>query len=81
MNGTLPSALVHRPPKVITPPSRHAPRARLRQDKPPRAHIECAPTDSVSDQRDTHKKTQPRYFTVKWRGCVFCFGFAYDSRL
>lgn len=25
MNGTLPSALVHRPPKVITPTSRHAP--------------------------------------------------------
>ena len=44
MNGILPSALVHRPPKVITPTSRHAPRARLRQDKPPRAHIECAPT-------------------------------------
>ena len=64
MNSTLPSALVHRPPKVITPTSRYAPRddwcfaasknvgadsisarARLRQDKPPRAHIECAPTD------------------------------------
>ena len=26
MNGTLPSALVHRPPKVITPTSRYAPR-------------------------------------------------------
>ena len=25
MNGILPSALVHRPPKVITPTSRHAP--------------------------------------------------------
>ena len=25
-------------------------RARLRQDKPPRAHIECAPTDYVSDK-------------------------------
>ena len=24
-------------------------RARLRQDKPPRAHIECAPTDLVFD--------------------------------
>ena len=66
MNSTLPSALVHRPPKVITPTSRYAPRddwcfaasknvgadsisarARLRQDKPPRAHIECAPTDLV----------------------------------
>ena len=69
MNSTLPSALVHRPPKVITPTSRYAPRddwcfaasknvgadsistrARLRQDKPPRAHIECAPTDYVSDK-------------------------------
>ena len=49
MNGTLPSVLVHRPPKVITPTSRHAPRARLRQDKLPRTHIECAPTDFVSD--------------------------------
>ena len=48
MNGILPSALVHRPPKVITPTSRHAPRARLRQDKPPRAHIECAPTDCAA---------------------------------
>ena len=25
-------------------------RARLRQDKPPRAHIECAPTDFVFDK-------------------------------
>ena len=69
MNSTLPSALVHRPPKVITPTSRYAPRddwcfaasknvgadsisarARLRQDKLPRAHIECAPTDYVSDK-------------------------------
>ena len=68
MNSTLPSALVHRPPKVITPTSRYAPRddwcfaasknvgadsisarARLRQDKPPRAHIECAPTDFAFD--------------------------------
>ena len=40
-------------------------RARLRQDKPPRAHIECAPTDSVSDQQEYPQKMQPRYFTVK----------------
>ena len=79
MNSTLPSALVHRPPKVITPTSRYAPRddwcfaasknvgadsistrARLRQDKPPRAHIECAPTDSVSDKgRKLHVGRRP----------------------
>ena len=60
MNGTLPSVLVHRPPKVITPTSRHAPRARLRQGKLPRAHIECAPTDSVSDKgRKLHAGHRP----------------------
>ena len=78
MNSTLPSALVHRPPKVITPTSRYAPRddwcfaasknvgadsisarARLRQDKLPRAHIECAPTDYVSGQREKAPRGAP----------------------
>ena len=34
-------------------------RARLRQDKLPRAHIECAPTDSVYDQREKTPRGAP----------------------
>ena len=40
-------------------------RARLRKDKLPRAHIECAPRDSVFGQQGHPQKTQPRSFTVK----------------
>ena len=73
MNGILPSALVHRPPKVITPTSRHAPRARLRQDKPPRAHIECAPTDSVFDQQEHPQKNAATLFCGKIAWLRFLF--------
>ena len=73
MNGILPSALVHRPPKVITPTSRHAPRARLRQDKPPRAHIECAPTDSVFDQQEHPQKNAATLFYGKIAWLRFLF--------
>ena len=34
-------------------------RARLRQDKLPRAHIECAPTDFVFDQREKTPRGAP----------------------
>lgn len=79
MNGILPSALVHRPPKVITPTSRHAPRARLRQDKPPRAHIECAPTDFVFGQQGHPQKDAATLFygKIAWLRFLFwlCVGF------
>ena len=34
-------------------------RARLRQDKPPRAHIECAPTDYGFEQRTLKRAPSP----------------------
>ena len=43
-------------------------RARLRQDKPPRAHIECAPTDYVSDQREKAPRGAPPSLGPSARG-------------
>ena len=48
-------------------------RARLRQDKPPRAHIECAPRDSVSDKQGHPQKNAATLFCCKiaWLRLLF----------
>ena len=48
-------------------------RARLRQDKPPRAHIECAPTDSVSGQQGHPQKNAATLFCGKIAWLRFLF--------
>ena len=60
------------PPKNVGADSVSA-RARLRQDKLPRAHIECAPRDSVSDQQGHLQKNAATLFCGKIAWLRFLF--------